>query len=444
MAAFPLNLERAHKNLLTNLTELVRIDTSNPPGNETRAAQYIQHIFQREGISCKLAGPNPDRCSVLARIKGGDDPPLMLLSHLDVVPARATEWKYHPFGGVDAGGKIWGRGAMDCKNLAALWVSLMIEIKRENIPLKRDIIFAATADEEMGGEKGIKWLLENHPREMNAGFCLNEGGGWSFQVNNREYHLLNTAEKSVCWLKLTTHGTSGHASIPTSRSAILDLASILNIIGNTSLPMHLTSTAEAFIKGLAQKQPFPFSSIIKLIGNRTFSERMLKQSLGNTYEARVVRAMLRNTATPTKLKAGYKSNVIPSSASAELDGRILPGQSPDNFIKEIQELVGEEVEIEKIRSGTPSETSPQSVMSSIIREALRECRGETEVVPFLLPGATDARYLRSLGIGVYGFFPMLPGEDYHLAHGINENISIKTLDFALQVMWKVLDGYCFA
>ncbi len=444
MAAFPLNLERSRKNLLTALTKLVRIDTSNPPGNETAAAQYIKHAFQSEGISCKVLGPEPKRCSVLARLKGGDDPPLLLLSHLDVVPAKPEEWQCNPFSATEADGRIWGRGTMDCKNVTALWMALMIELKRENIPLKSDIIFAATADEEMGGEKGIEWLLKNHPNELNAGFCLNEGGGWPLQIKNKEYHLLNTAEKAICWLKLTTHGTSGHASVPIPDNPILHLADPVKKIGDTTLPLHLTPTAGAFLDGIAQTQGFPFSYLIKLIGSRKHSETVLPRLIADEHEAATVRAMLRNTATPTKLDAGYKSNVIPSTATAEIDGRILPGQTPENFIQEIREVVGNEVEIELIRSGTPTETSPNTSMSTIIRNSLKMFREDTEVVPFLLPGATDARHLRSLGMSVYGFFPMLPGEDTHLAHGVDENISLETLDFALQVMWKVLDGYCFA
>ncbi len=421
--------------LREHLQNLIRIDTTNPPGGETAACRYIADVLDRAGIEHRIYEPEPGRGSIVARLRGdGSARPLLLLSHLDVVPAEPEEWSRDPFGGELAEGEVWGRGALDCKGAVALWLTVLLRAKEEGLRLKRDIIFAATADEEAGGSLGVGWLVENHPEELDAEYCLNEGGGASMVLGGRTFFTYQTAEKGICWLRLRARGVGGHASVPHGENAVVRLAEAVARLGRSSLPVHLTETPERFLRGIAEGlgRDLDLSDPV----------RQARALAGDEYQALTFLAMLRNTACPTVLRAGSKTNVIPSGAEADVDCRLLPGQGPEDVLREVREVLGAEVlehlELEVVRSGQPNWSSADTELAAVIGEVLEQKRPGSVLVPLLVPGATDARYLRSRGTTVYGFVPTLPDVDERSVHGVNERISLASLAFGLEVGWEVV------
>ncbi len=425
--------------LKQHLQELLRINTTNPPGGEIAAARYIAGVFDAAGIDYEVFEPAPGRGSIMARLKGdGAARPIMLVGHLDVVPAVASDWSHDPFGGEEAEGRIWGRGAIDMKKLVATWMTILLKLKAENATLKRDIIFAATADEEAGGIYGFKWICEHRPDWVDCEFALNEGGGNSVVLGGRTYVTLQTGEKASCRVQLTAKGAAGHASIPTPGNAVVKLAEAVKEIGNARLPVHATATVQAFIGAiLADLGP---SVLPRGTAIPSFEQipAIVEGFVQNPFERAGILAMLSNTATPTILTAGQKLNVIPSQAIAEIDGRVLPGQSGDVLAEELKKLLPNDIELEVGPHLPATESSSDTFVADIIREVVPKHLPGSKVIPFLSPGATDARYLRPRGITVYGFDPMLPGELVNRAHGVDEHITLESLQFGLQVLDEVV------
>lgn len=424
--------------LKQHLQELIRIDTTNPPGNETAAAEYIAKAFTAADIPYEIVGPEPGRGSIVARLKGdGSQRPLLLLSHLDVVPAVAADWTHPPFAGVEADGAIWGRGAIDIKNLAATWLTIMLRLKAEGTQLKRDVIFAATADEEAGGRAGLKWIVENRPELVDCEICLNEGGGNAVVLGGRTYLTMQSGEKSGAAVRLIAEGTGGHASIPLADNPLPKLGAALQSLGQARLPIHPTATVKAFVSAIVGDL-----GLGGMLGhNLDFNviPGFIEQFVKNPFEKAGLYAMLSNTAVPTILKAGSKRNVIPRTAEAEVDGRLLPGQTADILKAEIEALMPAGVRVEVGGHLPATESDPRTPLAEIIAEVVPRHLSGAKVVPFLSPGSTDARYLRPRGVIVYGFDPMLPGERVDLAHGVDERITIKSLEFGLQVLHEVVE-----
>jgi len=421
-----------------HLRQLVRFKTINPPGEETQAAKYLKEVFDREGIPAEICEPQPGRGSIVARIAGdGRERPLLLLSHLDVVPAVAKDWAHDPFGGELINDEIWGRGTQDCKNVAATWLAVMLRIKRLGLTPARDIIFAATADEEMGGVFGVKWLAENKWDLIDAQYCLNEGGGNALRLGGKQYFTYQTGEKSVCWFRLTARGTAGHASVPLPDNPVVVLSETVAKLGRARLPIHITPTVTDFVRGLAAAQPEPRRAALLNILDPSRADRALVEAVGEQH-VNDFSAMLRNTATPTILRAGEKTNVIPAEAVCDVDGRILPGQTADDLEREIRAVIGDAVAMEFSRTGVPTESDPRTPLADAIVKALAKHSPDSAVVPYLVPGATDARYLRPRGMIVYGFVPTLPEVDVKSVHGINERLPVRSFAFGIQVAWDVV------
>ncbi|HDH09412.1 MAG TPA: M20/M25/M40 family metallo-hydrolase [Chloroflexi bacterium] len=428
------------------LRDLVRFDTTNPPGNETPAARYLADILEREGFEVTLLESAPGRGNLIARLEGtGEERPLLLLSHLDVVPAEREEWERDPFGGELVDGYIWGRGTVDTKQLTAMELMTLLLLKRQGFVPRRDIILAATADEEMGGRYGLGWLLETHPHLLDCEYAINEGGGIGFDFGGRRFYVCQTAEKGVCWLKVRTKGRAGHASIPTKDNAVVHLAGALTRLAQAKLPMHRTATVEAFIRGLARGQKFPASLLFPLVLNPLFEPLILRSIPAEGMIGPALRAMLHNTATPTVLRAGEKTNVIPSTAEAEVDCRMLPGQSVESLLAEVKPILGEEVEVEVFATTTPYESDYHTELYELFGQVLAKLDPGSTVVPFLLTGSSDGRYLAAKGVKVYGFSPMKqePGLPIlELAHGRNERISVENLLFGTRVLYEVVRRFC--
>lgn len=437
-------LPEVTKQAVEFLRHLIRFNTTNPPGDELECARWIAGVFGDAGIGAEVLEPAPGRGSVVARIKGnGSKRPLLLLSHLDVVPAVAADWEHDPFGGELIDGEIWGRGALDMKSLTAIWMVLFLAVKRLGVRLDRDLIFFAAADEEMMGTWGAKWVAENRPELVAAEYALNEGGGEGRTVAGRTLYTYQPAEKGVCWLKLTARGTAGHASMPHDDNPVVHLAQALAKIGARRLPLHVTETFRQFVERVRAALPGQLGEAMKLLLDDQGSELAL-QALSDDYLAGTIRAMSRNTAAPTCLQASTKTNVIPAAATAEVDCRLLPGQTPEDLLGELRAVVGlkgepgEKLQIEIIRTNPASESPPDTELTRVIEKVLARHAPGTALVPFLMPGATDSRFFRPKGTVCYGFHPMLPDIHPETVHGKNERIPVSSLEFGLRVLWDVV------
>ncbi|MFQ6015649.1 MAG: M20/M25/M40 family metallo-hydrolase [Anaerolineae bacterium] len=429
-----------------HLQQLIRFNTTNPPGNETPAAQYVAGILKEERFEPTLLESEPGRGNVVTRLKGnGQARPLLLLSHLDVVPAEADRWTHPPFSGLLVDNFVWGRGALDMKGTVVMQLMTMLLLKRQKVPLARDVILAVTADEEMGGFKGIGWLVDNHLELVEAEYALSEFGGFSMTINGKRFYPCQTAEKGVCWVRLKATGQPGHGSMPHPDNAVLKVARAVERLGRAELPLHHTASVTRFIQDMAREQSFVRSLFLRGVLNPTFSSFILNRLFPDKDQARSFHAMLHNTATPTQLKAGIKTNVIPSEAEAMVDGRLLPGQDQESFLAELRAVVGHEVELEVDTFAPPLQADADTPLFQAMAAGIHRHDAEGIVLPMLIPAATDAKHLARQGITCYGFSPMQLPPDFpfmRLAHGHDERIPVDALLFGTRVLYDVVADFC--
>ncbi len=433
---------------IQRLGDLIRINTTNPPGNEIAACRYLAAIFDQEQIPYKIIEPSPNRASLVARLKGdGTREPLLLTSHLDVVPCERDKWSVDPFKGEMKDGFIWGRGAVDMKNMTALSLGIFLKTHREKKPLKRDLIFAAIADEEAGCEFGSKYLVQNHADLIQAEYALNEVGGFSMDVNGHSFYPIGVAEKGLCWLKITAKGTAGHGAVPHDDQAIGHVCLAGHKLIKEGLPFHNSKIVNEFVDHLAGKQTLIQKLVLKLTKNPALSDFVINTFFPDKARARHFKNMFRNLATPTMLKAGQKENVIPSTASMVVDGRILPGQTVLGFIDEVKNLIGDGFDIEILQAAEPSETPADEEFFGKLSSALKKHDPAAIPVPFLIPGFTDAQHYKKLGIKCYGFVPLKLPPDLNFAalfHGHDERLPVASLEFGLKVLWDVVSSVAFS
>jgi acetylornithine deacetylase/succinyl-diaminopimelate desuccinylase-like protein len=448
MSALPLDRELSDHALRLCQT-LLRIDTTNPPGNELAAAKVVTQELSAAGLEPSFFEPAPERANVVARLRGtGEKPPLLLTAHLDVVEADPTTWKYPPFAGQIAEGCLWGRGAIDMKNMAAMSVAIITRLAREQQQggkqLSRDIIFAAVADEEAGCDMGSRWLCERHPDLVRAEYAIGESGGFSLHMGKQTFYPVQVAEKGICWVKARVRGEPGHGSMPREDSAVLRLAAAIARL-EQPLPVHVTPWVKKFIGGMAAHAASPLGPIAEKLLHPALLPRVLKL-LPDRGLARQFGSLLTNTASPTVLRAGNKVNVIPGLAEVEIDGRVLPGQSEADFLRELGAVLGPDVELEITRSAPPTVTDPiESPLWDVIRAKVVAREPESVVVPYMIPGFTDAKYFTSLGAKWYGFSPVKLPKDIKFAdmfHGNNERIPVDGLAWGVNVLADVVREFC--
>jgi acetylornithine deacetylase/succinyl-diaminopimelate desuccinylase-like protein len=431
------------KEVIERLRDLLRLDTRNPPGNETRAAEYLRDVLQKEGIDCTIVGPAPDRGTLIARLKGdGSEAPLLLMSHTDVVAVEPDKWAHDPFGGEIADGYLYGRGALDMKNMVAMELMSMLLLKRHNVPLKRDVIFMAAADEEAGGHHGAQWVVEHHPELIQAEYALNEGGGYGLEINGQRYYTVQAAEKGSARFRLSASGTPGHGSIPHDDNAILKLSALLLKLQEASTPVHFTNTVRGYIRGIAEAQPPAIAEqfLAVLDDEATADAAVERLPVEDTFK-KELHAMLRNSVTPTMLHSGSQINVIPSVAYAQLDARTLPHWTPEQFLQELQAIFGADADIEFLDPSIPLEADLDSPLFQIIKDVLKEHDPEATVIPVLLTGGTDAKHVSRLGTKIYGFAPELyisGSEAWGGIHGHNERIHIDSLQWGARVLYETV------
>jgi acetylornithine deacetylase/succinyl-diaminopimelate desuccinylase-like protein len=334
---------------------------------------------------------------------------------------------------------------VDTKQLTAMELAIVVALKRAKVPLKRDIVLAATADEEVGGAFGMGWLVRNHPELVKCEYGINEGGGFGLTLGGKRMYVCQTGEKGVCWMRLTARGRPGHGSIPHADNAVSSLSTALSRLGKARLPQHRTVTVDRLVRTFAAAQPFPASILLRLVLNPLLEPQILRHMEGQGPLAAALAASLHNTVSPTVVRAGQKTNVIPSKATAEVDGRLVPGQSPDDLLREIKPLLGKGIAVEILQHSTPYESEPDSPLYGLFQQVLNTHDPGCELVPFLLPGATDGRYLAERGVKVYGFAPakLEPGWPLlEMAHAPNERISLANIEFGTTVLHDVVRQFC--
>jgi len=445
-------LTEIEEEITALLSDLIRINTTNPPGNETPAAKYLAETLEKEGFKCEVLESAPGRGNVITRLNGtGEKPSLLLLSHLDVVAANPKEWSVDPFSGLVKDGFVWGRGALDMKSMTAMEVMVMKLLKRNNVKLKGDVILAATADEEKGGEAGAGWLVRNHLEKVRADYVINEGGGEAVPINGKNVFTIQTAEKGILWFKVKAKGRPGHGSVPgAADNAILRMNRVVERLGNYRAPMFLTPTVEQFLAVIAEESAEARQALTLLLQNPAVGDEILDMfAQKDKATAERFRAMLRMTITPTIIHGGVKENIIPSECETVFDCRILPGQSTTETLNRIKELLKdadfEKLEFEIIQANEPSESPTNTPLYRLMVETLKEFEPNCAVAPILLTGGTDSRYFRSIGATCYGFQPFLPdlpyGEVWKMVHGIDERISIKNLVFGASVLYNVVEKF---
>jgi len=445
-------LKEIEEEVTNLLSDLIKINTTNPPGNETEAARYLGETLNKEGFNCEFFESAPGRGSVITRIKGtGEKPNLLLLSHLDVVAANPKEWSVAPFGGVVKDGFVWGRGAIDMKSMTVMEVMVMKLLKRYNVQPKGDIILAATADEEKGGEAGAGWLVRNHPEKIQAKYVINEGGGLAIPINGKNIFTIQTAEKGILWLRIKAKGKPGHGSVPSAAdNAILRMNKVVEKLGNYRAKISLVPTVKQFLNGIAKENKLVQQALAILLQNPAAGDQILDMlAQKDKAMAEEVRAMLRMTIAPTIIHGGVKENIIPSECEAVFDCRILPGQNPADAINEIKNLLKEadpeKLEFETIQASEPSESPMNTPLYDQIVDVLKEFQPNDSAAPILLTGGTDSRFFRKIGSICYGFQPIradMPyGEILKTVHGIDERISTENLVFGTSVLYNIVERF---
>ena len=445
-------LREIEEEVTNLLSDLIRMNTTNPPGNETEAAKYLAETLEKDGFKCELLESAPGRGSVITRLKGtGEKPSLLLLSHLDVVAANPKEWSVDPFAGLVKDGFVWGRGAIDMKSMTAIEVMVMKLLKRNNVKPKGDIILAATADEEKGGEAGAGWLVRNHPEKIRADRVINEGGGLAIPINGKNIYTIQTAEKGILWLKVKAKGRPGHGSVPgAADNAILRMNKVVEKLGNHRSKISLAPTVKQFLSEIAKENKVAQQALSLLLQNPELADQILDQvAQKDKAMAEEIRAMLRMTIAPTIIHGGVKENIIPSECESVFDCRILPGQNPTDALNEIKSLLKdvdlEKLEFETIQANEPSESPMNTQLYEQIINVLKMFEPNCSVTPILLTGGTDSRFFRKIGSVCYGFQPMLAdmpyGEILKTVHGIDERISMENLVFGTSILYNVVERF---
>ena len=394
------------------LSQYLKIDTTNPPGREDRGVEFLARILDSEGIPYKTYEPQPGRASIRGEIKGsGDKPPLILLNHIDVVPADPAEWSFDPFGGEVKDGFVHGRGALDMKGQGIMELMAFLAMKRQGLRLNRDLIFLAVADEEMGGTWGAKWLVENHPEDFQAGLVLNEGGYViTGLLPDRPVAMIAAAEKGICWMKLTRTGPPGHGSLPHGDNALEKMTLALARFLTREDSLTVTPIMSEYFRCLGQSWDF-LAPYLEDGRSETLINILTQSGLINLPQ---IAAMLKNTHSLTVMQSGGKSNVIPSRAEAHLDVRLLPERRAADEIAFIREGLGDDsIEVEPLAVTESTQSEWQGGEFPNLANLLQQAFPEALVAPSMVFGATDSRFFRHLGYSGLRALPGIAGYGRH-------------------------------
>ena len=421
------------------LQQLIRCDTTNPPGNEAACIGLVNGLLTQAGIETVLHARTPGRPNLIARLRGrGVCPPLLLYGHVDVVTTAGQVWQHPPFDGMVADGYVWGRGALDMKGGVAMMVAALLRAKADPLDLPGDVVLALVCDEEAGGDDGAKYLVENHA-DLFKGirYALGEFGGFTLSIGKQRFYPIGVAEKQMCSLRATVRGPGGHGSMPLRGGAMAKLSRLIRRLEQHRLPVHVTPAAQLMFGGIAAGLPAPANVLVRQLLNPALTDRIVDMLGAN---GRVFDPLLHNTVSATIVRGGDRINVIPCEVSLGLDGRLLPGYAPQDLLDELRHVVGDEVawEVERYDPG-PSE--PDMSLFDTLGGILREDDPAGTPVPFMLSGVTDGRFFSKLGIQTYGFLPMQLPPGFNFAqtiHAADERLPVAAVAFGANAIYKAM------
>ena len=423
------------------LQELIRFDTTNPPGNERACIEFVRAQLEDAGCETQVYATDPERPNLVSRIAGGPAPPLLLQGHVDVVTTGGQSWTRPPFEGLIEDGYLWGRGALDMKGGVAMLVNAFLRARREHVELPGDLVLVVLSDEEAGGDLGARFLAQEHP-ELFEGmrYALGEFGGASLHLGGRRFYPIQVAEKQICWLKATVRGPGGHGAMVQRGGTLARLGRLLSDLDRKRLPVHVTPVVRDFVERVAAELPRKEALVLRSLLKPRFTDTALRL-LGE--RGATLEPMLRNTVNATIVRGGAKINVVPSAIELELDGRALPGFGPDELIAEVQALVGEDVELELVRHD-PGPAAPDLGLFETLAGVIRELDPEGIPVPLLQIGVTDGRFFSRVGVQTYGFLPMRLPDDFKfekLIHAADERIPVEALEFGAEAVWRAIQRF---
>ena len=412
----------------TVLQDLIRLDTVNPPGNETRAAEYLRAYLERSGVACELYARIPGRASLVARIPGrGDGPRVLFLSHTDTVLADASEWQVDPWSGELRDGEVWGRGALDMKGQVAASAVAIASLARESFEPAGDLIFAATADEEVGDDFGLSWLCEEHPGALRADFAINEGAGERIVLGGRPFYLCSTAEKTSAPFLLRVYGRSGHASMPgIADNALLKAARLLGRLERLRPEPVLLPEVDVLLRTVTGRSAPPEGAL-------DVARRI------SPLAAALVEPLLALTVSPTMIRASQKRNVVPALCEVTVDCRLLPGQTTAEAERLIRDALGEgDYDLEWIQAQGGTRSPLEGPLWDAVEAFVEDVEPEARVVPICVAGFTDSHWLReAFGTVAYGFFParaMDPEVAARLVHSADERVPVDDLELGVRFL----------
>jgi acetylornithine deacetylase/succinyl-diaminopimelate desuccinylase-like protein len=424
------------------LQNLIRFDTTNPPGNEAPCIAYLADVLKRAGFETTILATDPQRPNLIARLEGKRTaPPLLLYGHADVVTTANQEWTHPPFAGEWVDGFIWGRGALDMKGGLAMMVAAFLRAKAEGWTPAGDVVLAILSDEEASSGVGAKFLVENHAEQFQGvRYAIGEFGGFPMYVAGQKFYAIQVAEKQVCWLEIKIRGQGGHGSLPLRGGTMAQLGDLLQKLDRHRLPVHITPVMRQMLETMAAAVPAPANSTLLQLLDPDTVDRAL-DALG--HQGRMFDASLHNTINATVVQGGQKVNVIPSEIRVKLDGRLLPGYAPNDLLAELRGLLGREVQSE-ILLFSPGPGQPDMGWFDTLAAILRKADPAGIPVPLLLFGSTDAHWFSKLGIQTYGFLPMnLPAEFDFLQciHAADERIPAESVAFGADAIYEALQRY---
>jgi acetylornithine deacetylase/succinyl-diaminopimelate desuccinylase-like protein len=424
------------------LRDLLRFDTTNPPGNEAPCIAYVAQLLRAAGIDFGLLGRTAERPNLLARLRGaGAVPPILIYGHVDVVPTDGQRWSHPPFAGDVADGQLWGRGALDMKGGVAMMLAAFLRLRAAGIQPAGDVVLAVLSDEEAGGNDGAKFLVETHPERFSGiRYAIGEFGGFTLHVGGRRFYPIQVTEKQMCTVRLTVRGPGGHGAIRMQGGAMARLARMLHALDERRLPVHVLPAVRRMCETMAAAVPEPLSGALRALPDPLRTDAMLGQigPLGALFDP-----MFHHMANATIVRGGGKVNVIPSEITVDLDGRLLPGFTPDDLFAELRAVVGPEPEIDLVRYD-PGAGEPDMALFQMLGDVLRAADPDGIPIPFLLPAVTDGRFFSRLGIQTYGFTPMrLPPAFQFLQtiHAADERIPVEAVEFGTRAIVDALTRY---
>jgi acetylornithine deacetylase/succinyl-diaminopimelate desuccinylase-like protein len=433
-----------YKRPVELLQQLIRFDTTNPPGNERACIEYIDGLLKDAGIKTQLLYKDKNRPNLVARLAGkplkeGGASPLLLFGHVDVVHPGTGPWTYPPFEGKIANGFIWGRGALDMKGAIAMMVSALIKAKAEHVELSGDVILCVLSDEEEGGEYGSKFLVENHAHLFEwVRFALGEFGGFSLYVGGKKFYPIQVSEKQKCSIRAIFKGPAGHGAFYVKDGAMAKMGEMLKKLNDNLLPVHITPAVEAMFRVMSKALGFPSGSILKRLLKPGQTDFVLKRLLGE--KGAVFVPLFRNIVNATIVRGGGKLNVIPDRMEVDMDVRILPGFTPEDVIDELRPIIGHNVEL-KVLEFDPGPARPDMGMFDTLAAILEEADPLGTPVPLMISGNTDGRIFSRLGIQTYGFVPMQLPKDINFnraIHSVDERVPVNTIQYGRDLIFEAL------